>query len=205
MIMGVRRRENHPGPPAASGRGQAPVGDDAERLLFEAEMRDVRRLTGATRVPMVRVPAGSRRQDPAPGPRRGGESRGTGPNAVVLVRAAPGGVVSPGGDRAWLRDLRRDDVRPESRLDLHGVTGDEADNRVDRFLAAAIRAGVRRVLVIHGRGLRSGPDGPVLPARVKARLAAAAKAGTVLAYATAPARLGGEGATIVLLRRTIGR
>jgi DNA-nicking Smr family endonuclease len=57
------------------------------------------------------------------------------------------------------------------------------------------------VIVIHGRGLRSGEGGPVLPGLVVESLSTPPLASAVLAFVTAPARMGGPGALLVLLRR----
>ena len=52
--------------------------------------------------------------------------------------------------------------------------------------------------VIHGKSARSGPDGPVLKARVQHWLA---QWDDVLGYVSARRRDGGSGAVYVLLRR----
>jgi len=51
---------------------------------------------------------------------------------------------------------------------------------------------------VHGKGLRSGPRGPVLKHAVNTWLR---KVDAVLAFASAPRRDGGTGAVYVLLRR----
>jgi DNA-nicking Smr family endonuclease len=57
------------------------------------------------------------------------------------------------------------------------------------------------VLIIHGRGLHSGPGGPALRPALVELLCARPVARQVLAFASAPSRYGGPGALIVLLRR----
>jgi DNA-nicking Smr family endonuclease len=57
------------------------------------------------------------------------------------------------------------------------------------------------VLVIHGRGHRSGPQGPVLRERLIEALLAPPLASALLAAVTAPPALGGPGAALLLLRR----
>jgi DNA-nicking Smr family endonuclease len=52
--------------------------------------------------------------------------------------------------------------------------------------------------VIHGKGARSGPDGPVLKAGVQRWLA---QWDDVLGYVSAARRHGGSGAVYVLLQR----
>jgi DNA-nicking Smr family endonuclease len=54
------------------------------------------------------------------------------------------------------------------------------------------------VRIIHGKGMRSGPRGPELKHAVNTLLR---RADPVLAFASARARDGGTGATLVLLGR----
>ena len=62
--------------------------------------------------------------------------------------------------------------------------------------------GRRAVLVIHGRGQNSEAGEPVLRPALHDWLASAAGARAgVMAFAPAPPRAGGTGATVVLLRR----
>jgi DNA-nicking Smr family endonuclease len=101
-----------------------------------------------------------------------------------------------------LRALRRGEHRPQARLDLHGQTREEALRAAERFVLRSRADGLRVVLVIHGRGQNSEAGEPVLRPALQEWLAnaAAARAG-VMAFAPAPARAGGTGATLVLLRR----
>jgi DNA-nicking Smr family endonuclease len=126
--------------------------------------------------------------------------------------SAPAREVQVGGDGASgraagvsareLRALRTGDRRPEARLDLHGMTRDEAVAAVERFVQQCRGGGVRAVMVIHGRGLNSEAGAPVLRPALHGWLggAAATRAG-VMAFAPAPPRWGGAGATLILLRR----
>src|SRR5438093_8610624 len=106
-----------------------------------------------------------------------------------------------GLDPRLLRRLRRGDFSWQAYLDLHGLTADEARPAVDSFLADAVRAGHRCVLLVHGRGRNSKDQTPVLKERLKVWLARGASARIVLAFATARPCDGGAGALYVLLRR----
>ena len=64
--------------------------------------------------------------------------------------------------------------------------------------AESVNARIQCVRVVHGKGLRSGPRGPVLKASVNRWLR---QWDDVLAFVSAPARDGGTGAVYVLLRR----
>jgi DNA-nicking Smr family endonuclease len=97
-----------------------------------------------------------------------------------------------------LRNLRRGRYAIRGEIVLHGMTGDEAHAQLRTFLAESVTARVQCVRVVHGKGLRSGPRGPVLKASVNRWLR---QWDDVLAFVSAPARDGGTGALYVLLRR----
>jgi DNA-nicking Smr family endonuclease len=64
-----------------------------------------------------------------------------------------------------------------------------------------VAKGRRCVLLIHGRGLHSGPGGPALRPALVEFLSRRPLAKHVLAFTSAPPRHGGPGALLVLLRR----
>jgi DNA-nicking Smr family endonuclease len=109
--------------------------------------------------------------------------------------------LAPGIDKRLLRKLRKGDYALQGHLDLHGHTSDEARAEVERFIAAALAAGKRCVLIVHGRGLNSKEGIPVLKERLKVWLTRGRIARSVLAFATARPADGGAGAVYVLLRR----
>lgn len=108
---------------------------------------------------------------------------------------------APGIDARLLRSLRRGDFSIQDRLDLHGKTQTEAKEVLDRFLNDSRRARKRCVLVVHGRGLHSPDQLPVLKERLREWLARKSIAKTVLAFTTARPQDGGSGAVYVLLRK----
>ena len=110
-----------------------------------------------------------------------------------------------GLDPRVLRRLRRGDFAWQVHIDLHGMTADQARVAVLAFLQASVRAGYRCVLVVHGRGLNSKDQTPVLKERMKSWLARGAAARVVLAFTTARPCDGGAGALYVLLRRDRSR
>jgi DNA-nicking Smr family endonuclease len=97
-----------------------------------------------------------------------------------------------------LRKLRRGDFSIADEIDLHGLRRDEAKAALKAFLADSVASGHGCVRVIHGKGTRSGPDGPVLKSSVPDWLA---RCNDVLAFVSASRRHGGSGAVCVLLRR----
>jgi DNA-nicking Smr family endonuclease len=104
----------------------------------------------------------------------------------------------PGVSPAVLRKLRRGHFVIKAELDLHGLTIETARQELRAFLAESIAERLQCVRIVHGKGLRSGPRGPVLKASVNAWLR---RWDEVLAFCSAPVRDGGTGAVYVLLRR----
>jgi DNA-nicking Smr family endonuclease len=107
-----------------------------------------------------------------------------------------------GLDASVVRKLRRGEFAVQGHVDLHGLTRDEAKRSVELFLRASRNAGKRCVLVVHGRGLHSKDQLPVLKDALRTWLSTARFARHVLAFATARPVDGGAGAVYVLLRRT---
>ena len=106
-----------------------------------------------------------------------------------------------GLDHQLVRKLRRGDFAVQAHVDLHGMTRDEAKRAVELFLRGSRNAGKRCVLVVHGRGLHSKDQLPVLKDALQTWLSTARFARHVLAFATARPVDGGAGAIYVLLRR----
>ena len=89
-------------------------------------------------------------------------------------------------------------AEPDAELDLHGKTQEEAIRMVENFVLRAKHKRLRAVLIITGRGLNSGEQGPVLRNAVQSWLEHNGKP-TVRRFAWAPPRLGGDGAIWVEL------
>jgi DNA-nicking Smr family endonuclease len=113
------------------------------------------------------------------------------------------GAVS-GFDPQVLRRLRRGEFSVQGHLDLHGLTRAEAKARVGEFLQESRSRGKRCVVLVHGRGLHSRDQVPVLKEALRTWLATARFGRHVLAFATARPQDGGGGAVYVLLRK-LGR
>ncbi len=106
-----------------------------------------------------------------------------------------------GLDVQIVKKLRRGEFAVQGHVDLHGLTRDEAKREVEAFLRASRNAGKRCVLVVHGRGLHSKDQLPVLKDALRSWLSTARFSRHVLAFATARPADGGAGALYVLLRR----
>ena len=105
-----------------------------------------------------------------------------------------------GLQRKLQRRIRQGQFRPEASLDLHGCRQHEALEMLECFFADAARHGLRMLIVIHGRGLRSRQDA-VLKPLVQRWLGSQNR---VLAWCPAQARDGGPGASYVYLRASMG-
>ncbi|MCG8453339.1 MAG: Smr/MutS family protein [Spirochaetales bacterium] len=95
------------------------------------------------------------------------------------------------GTSIWYRRPHQD------TLDLHGLTAQEAQSALHAFIASMRRRGLRKGLVIHGKGKHS-PSGSVLKPFVEEYLLSSKEVGD---FAKAPRKDGGSGATWFLLRQ----
>jgi DNA-nicking Smr family endonuclease len=102
----------------------------------------------------------------------------------------------PGMREEVLRRLRRGQFAVEAEIDLHGLGRHAAHEALREFINASASRGLRCVRVVHGKGLRSGPRGPVLKHVVNHWLR---RIEDVAAFATARPVDGGTGAVYVLL------
>ncbi|MDC7241617.1 MAG: Smr/MutS family protein [Spirochaetales bacterium] len=93
------------------------------------------------------------------------------------------------------KELNRMD--PQDSLDLHGWTGNEAVRELENFLKRSKRRGLKKVMVVHGKGLHSPGGNSVLRPLVKQYLE---KSPLVRDYGRAKSHSGGSGATWILLR-----
>ena len=110
-----------------------------------------------------------------------------------------------GLDPRLVSQLRRGEFAVQAHFDMHGMVQSAAKEALKEFIIAAVRKGLRTVLVVHGRGLRSPGGHSVLKHATAGWLSHGAIGGHVLAFATARAADGGAGATYVLLKREKSR
>lgn len=124
------------------------------------------------------------------------------PVAVSAVVAAKPKAqqVSHALDAPTLDKLKKGRLPIEGRVDLHGMTQDEAYSLLFSFLHRAHAGGIRYVLIITGKGSSSGGDG-VLRRAVPAWLSTPAFRPLVSSHDHAARNHGGSGALYVRLRR----
>ncbi|WP_027245209.1 Smr/MutS family protein [Leisingera daeponensis] len=110
-------------------------------------------------------------------------------------------------DEKAFRRMKRGKLRPEGKLDLHGMRIDTAHPALTRFILSAQASGKRLVLVVTGKGKDRDEPGPmpvprgVLRHKVPQWLALPPLAQAVLQITTAHVSHGGAGAYYVYLRR----
>ncbi|MCF6098193.1 MAG: DNA mismatch repair protein MutS [Mesorhizobium sp.] len=109
--------------------------------------------------------------------------------------------VSHALDEPTLEKLSKGRLPIEGRVDLHGLSQDEAYSLLFSFLHRAHAGGIRYVLVITGKGSSSGGDG-ILRRAVPAWLSTPAFRPLVSSHDHAARKHGGSGALYIRLRRT---
>ena len=124
------------------------------------------------------------------------------PEAVMSPPAAPRSGPAGHAPRGLRRRLARGRYPIVARLDLHGLTTAQAEERLAAFIDRQRGPERRCVLIIHGKGLRS-PDGrSVLKALVHRRLE---QDRAVTTFCPARPADGGDGAVYALLKPLTGR
>lgn len=171
---------------------EAPLPAD-DHALFEAAVGPVRRLQA---------------EEPISTPRPGAQPRQRLADEQAALSTAqydPFAVGGPGdGSRyrrhevgpATLQRLSRGLYAVQDEFDLHGFDARSATDALRRFLAECLQRRLRCVRIIHGKGGREPGQVAVLRPLVEHLLR---QRNDVLAYASAPAPQGGNGALLVLL------
>ena len=106
-------------------------------------------------------------------------------------------------DKKKLRDLKRGKIRPEATLDLHGLRRKEAHIRVLNFIETSIKAKLRFVLIITGKGNKFSNLGEVgvLKKELPQWIYQSAQSNNILAVFPAALNHGGSGAYYVYIRK----
>lgn len=110
-------------------------------------------------------------------------------------------------DRKSFDQMKRGKLRPEGKIDLHGMTLERAHPALTQFILSAQAQGKRLVLVVTGKGKPRDDGGPipvrhgVLRHQVPQWLSMAPLSSAVLQVTQAHLRHGGGGAYYVYLRK----
>lgn len=111
-------------------------------------------------------------------------------------------ILEEKGDLECLRRVRTiNELRlmmPQSTIDLHGMTGDEARAALESFVRQSVEAGLEKIAVIHGKGLHSEDGVGVLRDVANEVLTAS---GCVREMILAKPSHGGSGVTWAILKR----
>ncbi len=95
-------------------------------------------------------------------------------------------------DRNHLREMRI-----EERIDLHGLKQDEAEFKLNSFISSCKQRGIRKVLIVHGKGIHTTGTDPVLGELVRKFIERDPRLG----MSGHPDRnMGGNGATWVIIK-----
>lgn len=166
-----------------------------EVRLWHQAMRDVDTLAGQDD-PIADGKAPAKTAKPAP-------SRRAMPVTPAARKSLPelSHGAAPGVDKRTAMRLKRGQMEVEGRIDLHGLTQDEAHPALTAFIKGAGGSGRRCVLVITGKGGRGDGEVGVLRAAVPSWLNGAELRPHVLSFSHAAPKDGGIGALYVLLRR----
>lgn len=200
-------------------KGRRPRRDELD--LWSRVARTARELPGRTaRVSEQSGPARAKKTDPPGEAPAGPSSAGLPPDFRIGANARPNDSVrlprstsdrlaadGVAMDAKAYGRLKRGKLAPEARLDLHGMTLEEAHPALAGFVHSAHARGFRLVLVITGKGQREDPFDPlprrrgVLRTQVPQWLRMPPLAPLVLQVSEAHVRHGGQGAYYVYLRR----
>ena len=184
---------------------RAPELTEEDRALFAAAMSGVQRLSGPARVPLSAKPSRAAKVAlPVPSSARHSDLLLSGALQDVVVERLGELVTGRAQDvnLKLVKQLKQGEPGPQATLDLHGRSAAVAKDMLARFVASSLAAGRSCVLVVHGRGHHSAGDGPIIKNVVVEALAAQPLCAHILAFASAPRSLGGEGALMVRLRRS---
>ncbi len=97
---------------------------------------------------------------------------------------------------AALRRKRLREMAPEAEIDLHGFTVSEAVPALDLFIKECKQKGMKKILIIHGKGNHSRGE-PILKKEVRSFIEKCPSAGE---YGVPDRYSGGSGALWVVLR-----
>lgn len=172
--------------------------DERDKELFRAAMREVKRLRPEPHKPEPPKPPAQARFTRSDQREVLRESLLPPQDEALLSTGDELIFRRPHIPEAVLLKLRRGHYCVDAEIDLHGLTGAEAKAALRDFLADAAQRGMTCVRIVHGKGKRSGPRGPVLKNVVNRWLQ---HSNAVLAFASARSVDGGSGAVYVLLSK----
>lgn len=160
-----------------------PLSDEEKKLLAEA-MKDVVPLAKKMLAPAPEKPAAKKPKILKK------------PQTIEYAAPAPKGVA----DSQTVKHVMSGVDAIDAKLDLHGLTLDEAFRKLKRFVENQHAKGAKTLLVITGKGGNKGEKGQ-LQREVPRWLSLSDMASRILVVSIARPKHGGEGALYVRLRR----
>ncbi len=206
LASGLQASDRKAGPVSSPGLADT-ITEQTDEDLFKLAMKDVVPLKDNRRKKIVRSPVSiEKSSDGLPGHRKKVRE-----DLACLVRESAAwdisfsdeymeGAVSGVGSKIMKR-LKRGEFSIQDYIDLHGLTKREAETVVNSFLVQSYQKGVRCVLIVHGRGLRSAGHQPAIKTELPAWFKRGILKKIVLAFVTARPCDGGAGAVYVLLKK----
>ncbi|MBL8269603.1 Smr/MutS family protein [Steroidobacter sp.] len=171
---------------------------DGDDPSFREAMRDVRRLrTTDKRAPSAPKPPPRARFTRADQKEVLKESLLPPSDEAALATGDELSFRRPHIPEGVLTKLRRGQYVVDGEIDLHGMTGAEAKAALREFITEAVVRRMSCVRIVHGKGRRSGPRGPVLKNVVNQWLQ---RIDQIQAFGSARQVDGGSGAVYVLLK-----
>ena len=169
---------------------EAKLSED-DRVLWNLVARTAKPLKGRMAVDIPDIPTEAKPMQTQPAQPVANQAGAAKPKTQHVAHAL---------DEPTLDTLSKGRLPIEGRVDLHGLTQDEAYSLLFSFLHRAHAGGIRYVLVITGKGSSSGGDG-VLRRAVPAWLSTPAFRPLVSSHDHAARNHGGSGALYIRLRR----
>jgi DNA-nicking Smr family endonuclease len=175
---------------------------DADARLWEALTREVKPLTGRELPPQ----AAPKKHEPAAAPKPKPPPPSSPLPRVPVPLPTAAKATAPGIDKASATRLKRGQMAIDARLDLHGMTQDEAHRVLEAFVASRYAADRRNLLIITGKGFNPAAREPDAAAGVLRRMVPRwlnelPTRRKVLTWHAAQPKDGGDGALYVLLRK----
>ncbi len=183
-----------PAPPAPN-----PLAEPSAAALFTLAVKDVRPLAADDHAVLIT-------KKPKPIPKKFLQDVISNTHDTLSDHFIPVFELEGDGDVQYLRAghspdilnrLRKGHWPVQAAIDLHGLVSDEARLYVSTFITDCKQAGVRCVRIVHGKGLSSRNQAPVLKQKLRGWLMQKEE---VLAYVQARQKDGGGGAVVVLIK-----
>ena len=119
-------------------------------------------------------------------------------HSTTISKSTDNRTTLPPMPARWRQNIKKGNVQPEARIDLHGMSTAAAHSRFSGFFRANHLQGRRLLLVITGKG-RDGNG--VIRRELRFWLEENDTARYIAGVMSAPIAFGGDGATLILIKR----